>query len=166
MYRRLRRLRALVGALRDRTLLLARESIDNLFPVESPILDEDLPGETPADDYASQVNSRHVALQRIRINRGTLRIRVQLDSQALNEIVVGVVPSQQKHSLCRQARLDAGFVHDDDFGRRDFFYLGLKESLHLPGLDSIHNVGPQPIFNRVPHLRVPMNERDMSTVAI
>ena len=64
---------------------LRTERLDNLFAVESPVLDEDFSRVTPTNHDACQMNSRNVALQRIWIKRGLARYGIKMNSQALDE---------------------------------------------------------------------------------
>src|SRR5437868_15361551 len=47
-----------------------RQRFNDLLPVKSPVLDEDLSRVASPNDYAAQMNSGHIALECIGIERG------------------------------------------------------------------------------------------------
>ena len=60
---------------------LARERIDDLLAVESAVLDENLAGETSANNHSGQMNPGNVAFQRVRVKRRLTRFRVEASRQ-------------------------------------------------------------------------------------
>src|ERR1700736_6449041 len=104
---------------------------------------------TPANHYARQVNPRNVALQRIGIQSRLARNRIEMHSQALNELKVGVVSGQGEY-LLRGEPLFTSVIADDYFLRSDLLHSRLKKRLNLPGLDPVFDVGLHPILDALP----------------
>src|SRR6266851_5099306 len=61
------------------------QCLNNLLPVETAVFDENLAGVPASDNHARKVDSRHVALQRIRIQRRPTAFRIELHAQALDK---------------------------------------------------------------------------------
>src|SRR6267142_5382627 len=88
------------------------QSFNDLFPMKSPVLDEDFARVAPAGDYARQMHPWHIALQRLRIEFRFAAFRIELHSQALNERVVWVV-SGQREDLSRGQSPFTGSAFDN-----------------------------------------------------
>ena len=101
------------------------ERLDDLFAVETPVLDENLARVTPPDDYPSQVDTGHIALKRIRIQRRPAAFWIELHTQALNERIVRVITSKSEYLLCRDS-LRLSMLLDHHFVSGDFLYPGLE----------------------------------------
>src|SRR6266403_2678627 len=62
-----------------------RQRLNDLLPVESPVFDEDFAGVSASDNYARKVDSRHIALQRMRIQRRPAALWIKLHTKALDK---------------------------------------------------------------------------------
>src|SRR5260370_37385973 len=61
------------------------QSLNNLLTVETAVFDENLAGVPASDDYARKVDSRHIALQRMRIQRRPAAFRIELHAEAFDK---------------------------------------------------------------------------------
>src|SRR6266851_809345 len=61
------------------------QCLNDLFPVKAPVFDEDLAGVPASDNHARKVDSRHIALQRIRIQRRSAALRIELHAEAFDK---------------------------------------------------------------------------------
>jgi len=59
---------------------LRAKSLDNLFAVEAPVLDEDFARVSPANHDSCQMNSRNIALQRVGVKRRLARYGIEVHS--------------------------------------------------------------------------------------
>src|SRR5260370_34996414 len=57
------------------------QCLNNLLPVEAPVFDEDLAGVPASDNHARKVDSRHIALQRIRMRGRPSAFRIELHAE-------------------------------------------------------------------------------------
>src|SRR6266851_7363381 len=71
------------------------QCLNDLLPVEAPVFDEYLAGVPPADDHPRQVDSGHIALQRIGIQRRPAALRIELHPEALDERKVRVISGER-----------------------------------------------------------------------
>src|SRR5882762_11885994 len=71
------------------------QCLNDLLAVEAPVFYENLAGVPSADHHSRQMDARHIALQRIRIQRRPAAFRIQLHAQALDEREIGVVAGQR-----------------------------------------------------------------------
>src|ERR1700676_4300784 len=97
---------------------LRRERLDNLLSVKPPVLNENLSRVPPANHHARQVNSRNVALQRVRIERRLAGNRIEMHSQVLDELEIRMISSEGEYLFCGQP-LFAAAVGDNHFVRRN-----------------------------------------------
>src|SRR5260370_31970028 len=74
------------------------QCLDDLLPVEAPVFDENFAGVPPADDHSREMDARHIALQRIRIQRRFAAVRIELHTQVFNERAIGMVAGQREHA--------------------------------------------------------------------
>src|SRR6266852_9416117 len=81
------------------------QCLNDLLPVEAPVFDENFAGVPPADDHSREMDARHIALQRIRIQRRFAAFRIKLHAQALDEREIGVVAGQREHASRGQSLL-------------------------------------------------------------
>src|SRR5216683_6274833 len=102
-----------------------RQCLNDLLPVEAPVFDEYFAGVPPADDLSGQMDARHIALQRIRIQRRFAAFRIKLHAQALDEREIGVVAGQREHASRRQSLL-TGSIFDHDFLICDLLHARLE----------------------------------------
>src|SRR5580704_3340223 len=89
----------------SRLFATARERLDDLLPVETPVLDEDLAGMPAANDHARQIDARNIALQRVGIESRLPRFGVKPNAKALDEFEVRVISRQCEHLLGRNSLL-------------------------------------------------------------
>src|SRR5260370_11788292 len=61
------------------------QCLNDLLPVEAPVFNEYLAGVPAADDHPRQVDSPHIALQRIVIQRRPAALRIELHPEALDQ---------------------------------------------------------------------------------
>src|SRR5712664_181806 len=141
------------------------QSLDDLFPMQPAVFDENLSSMPTAGDYAREMNSWHVALQRPGIEFWFAAFRIELHPQALNEGVVRMIAGQRENLPCRQSFF-AGSVLDHDFAGRDLFDPGLKQGFHLARLDSILDVRAYPILDARAQILVAMHQCHPRTVPI
>src|SRR5579864_4739292 len=78
--------------------LLAQIGGDELA-VEASILDEDFIGARAGHDYTRHVDSRHIALQRLRVANRAALLRRKLNSHAGQEVVIGVVAGHGENKI-------------------------------------------------------------------
>src|ERR1700722_1640576 len=88
-----------------RLFATARERLDDLFPMKTPVLDEDLARMPAANHHARQIDPRNIALQRGGIEIRLPRFGVKPNAEALDEFEVRVIPRQCEHLLGRNALL-------------------------------------------------------------
>src|SRR5271154_3624148 len=88
---------------------IARQCLDDLLPVETPVLNEDLACMPAANHDARQMNARNIALQRVGIESRLPRFGVKPNAKALDEFEVRVISRQCEHLLGRNA-LFAGTI--------------------------------------------------------
>src|SRR5690349_13773553 len=123
------------------------QRFDDLFPMKTPILDENLPRVTPSDYHSRQINPRHIAFVRVRVERGPFALWIELHPHALHKRKIRVISRQREYlfcgnPLCLRVILHYHFV----FG--DFLNTRVQQSLNLPRLDAILDVRPHPVFDR------------------
>src|SRR5580700_1843381 len=97
------------------------QGINDLLAVEAAVLDKNVASVPSADDHAGQVDSRHIAFERIRIKRGFSRIGVELHAQAFDKFIIGVIAGQGEYLSRGQSLLARAILHND-FLSRDLFY--------------------------------------------
>src|SRR5271165_5263928 len=126
-------------------LQLSLEVGGDELAVEASVLDEDLAGAHSGNDDSGEINSRHIALQRLRIDDRTLvGFAAQLDAKRAEKFEVGmisgqsedVVVGQRDHSLRR-------FEHD--VLQRDLADAGIEVGFHLSCLVAVLDVGLDPV---------------------
>src|SRR5882762_6941210 len=105
-------------------------SFHDLFPMQPAVFDENLSRMATAGDYARQMNSWHIALQRLGIEVWFAAFRIKPHPQALNKSVVRVIAGQRENLPCWQPFF-TGSVLDHDFLSRDLFDPGFKQTFHL-----------------------------------
>src|SRR5216683_3415480 len=142
-----------------------RQRLDDLLPVEAPVFDENLAGVPPANDHARQMDSRHIALKRVRIQRRLAAFRIEPHTQTFYEREIGVVAGQREHASRRQFLL-TGSIFDHDFLARDLLDARLEQRFHLAGLDPVLNVRPHPVLDRCTKVLIPVHQRHARSISI
>src|SRR6266446_1132817 len=125
---------------------LALQSFNNLFPVETAVFDENLAGMPSSGHHAGEMNARHVALQRSWVQRRLAALRIELHAQTLDELVIGMIPSQREHMPRRQVLL-TGPIFDYHFVLGDLFHVRFEQRFHLPRFNAVLNVWSDPILD-------------------
>src|ERR1041384_5852441 len=123
------------------------QCFDDLFPMKTPILDENLSRVPPSDYHTRQINPRHIAFVRVRVERGPFALWIELHPHALHKRKIRMISRQREYlscgnPLCLRVILHYHFV----FG--DFLNTRVQQSLNLPRLDAILDVRPHPVFDR------------------
>src|SRR5438876_371271 len=142
-----------------------RQGLNNLLSVEAPVFDKYLAGMPPSDDHASQMNPRHIAFERVWVERRFAGFRIEPHPQALNKREVRMIARQREHASRGQSAL-AGSIFNYNFVICDSFHMRLEHGLHLAGLDAILNVRPHPILNGCTKFLLPMHQRHTCSVSI
>src|SRR5207253_9170928 len=122
-------------------------------------------GMPPADDHASQMKPRHIAFERVWIERRFAGFRIEPHPQALNKREVRMIARQREHTSRGQSAL-AGSIFNYNFVICDSLHMRLEHGLHLAGLDAILNVRPYPILDRRTKLLLPMHQRHAPPLSI
>src|SRR5882724_5829697 len=141
------------------------QSFNDLFPMQSPVFDENFARVAPVRDYARQMNPWHIALQRLGIEFRFAAFRIELHSQALNESVVRMIAGQRE-DLSRGQSPFTGSAFDNDFLGRNLFDAGFKQRFHLPCLDSILDVGTHSILDSRTQILVAVHQCHPRTVSV
>src|SRR5260370_11313294 len=142
-----------------------RQPLDDLLPVEAPVFDKNFAGVPPADDHSGQREARHIALQRIRIQRRFAAFRIKPHTPAFNDREVGMVAGQREHASRGQSLL-TGAIFDHNFLIRDLLHARLEHCFHLARLDPVLNVRPYPILDRCTKFLVPVYQRHAHAISI
>src|SRR5438045_1794404 len=142
-----------------------RQGLNDLLSVEAPVFDKYLAGMPPSDDHASQMNPRHIAFERVWIERRFAGFRIEPHPQALNKREVRMIARQREHASRGQSAL-AGSIFNYDFLIRDSFHMRLEHGLHLACFDAILNVRPHPILNGRTKLLLLMHQRYPRSISI
>src|ERR1700756_2083700 len=84
---------------------LTFQRLNDLLPVKSSILDENLARVPSPDHHARQMNASNIALQRVGIERRLPRLRIKLYPQRLNKRKIRMIPRQREPLLGGQMLL-------------------------------------------------------------
>src|SRR5260370_28975601 len=127
--------------------------------MEASVFDENLASMPSADDHSGQMDSRHIALERIRIQRRFAAFRIKPHAQAFNEREIGMVAGQREHAPRGQSLLTVS-IFDHDFFLRDALHARLEQRSHFAGLDAVLNVQPHTILDRCSKILAPVYNLD------
>src|SRR4051794_17185586 len=73
---------------------------DDLFAVETAIFDEDFAGVIAAYDDAREINAWDVAFERLRIQRGLVGLRIELNAELAQERKIRVIARERENLNC------------------------------------------------------------------
>src|SRR6266446_2119336 len=127
------------------------------------ILDEDLAGVPSANYHSSQMHTRNIALQGVRIKRRLPRLRIQTHAEALDEVVVRMVSRQRKYLPRGQAAFPRAVFHYHMIGL-DSNDMCSEHRTNLVCPNSVLDVRPHPILEALTQLRPPVHQRNPRSV--
>ena len=143
----------------------SRKSGDDLLTVKAAVFDKDFTGMVSANDYASQIQTRNIAFEGLRVESRLIGLRIELDAELAQKIEVGMVSGKGKNMHSRQCRGTARAA--DMHGiRLDADDMSLKQGRDLASLDAIFNVRPNPIFYGRAEFGAPVHHGDAGAAAI
>src|ERR1700733_6497532 len=124
--------------------------LGDLTAMESAVLDENLVSAHAGNDHSGEVDTRYIALQRLRIARRAAVFPFHLYANRSQKIKVGMVPGQGKDKIIlqsnqslRRQQLDRVF--------RDAGHGAGKVGSDFAVLDAIVDVRQNPVFDVVMH---------------
>src|SRR5882757_4633720 len=118
----------------------------DLFSVEASVFNKDLAGARTGHDYTGYVDARKVAFERYGIADGTVLLGRQIDPNAGQEIVIGVVSGQRKNEVIFQALRTSRSVEHNEV-RTNLEDSAIEIGRNLTGLDAVLDVRPYPILH-------------------
>src|SRR5689334_10932512 len=133
--------------------------------MKASVFDEDFAGMPPPDDHPCQVDSRHIALQRVRIQRWSSAFGVELHTQTLDERKIRVVAGQGEHMFCRKP-LSLPMLLNHYFVLGELLNAGIKERLDLACLDAVFDVRANPILEGSTQFFSTMHQCDSRSIPV
>ena len=137
---------------------------DDLPAVEAAVFDENFAGVHSADDYARDVNARHVAFEAFGIRLRFFRHRIEANSLLLEKFEIGMVAGHRKN-LRRGQSLLVGVGLHPHFAGLDARNFGVEQRRDFAGADAIFDVGLHPVFQALAQSCIAMNQRDVRAAA-
>src|SRR5581483_11481885 len=121
------------------------------LPMKPPILNEDLICHRSGDDDPGHVDSRDITFQGRRIAYRPALLRRELDSQAAQEIIIGVIAGKCKNKVVVQVGDAVGRVYHYVIGA-NFADEAIEVRGDLAILDPVFDVRLDPIFHMMVHV--------------
>src|SRR5579864_8413829 len=104
--------------------------------MKAPVLNKNFASPRACHNYTCYINSGYIALQRLRIAHRPAFFCGQFDSQALQEVVVGMVSRQRENEVVFQTDLSMRSIYQDVV-RPDFYNLALEVRANFSAADAI-----------------------------